>query len=39
MRKGSAEWASTMHNIRKDMNDILEDYPELRKYTENINGV
>jgi hypothetical protein len=39
MTKGSAEWASTMHSIRTEMNDMLEAYPELINYTKMVNGV
>ena len=39
LNKGSAEWASTMHEIRSEMNDILTIYPELIEYTKVVNGV
>lgn len=39
LNKGSAEWASTMHEIRAEMNDILTTYPELIEYTKVVNGV
>ena len=39
LKKGSAEWASTIHNVQTQMNDILDAYPELIDKTEVVNGV
>jgi DNA repair ATPase RecN len=39
VKKGTAEWAQKMHEARTQMLDIFETYPELRKYTETVNGI
>ena len=39
LKKGSSDWASAMHNARTQMLDILETYPDLKQYTETINGI
>ena len=39
LRKGSAEWASTMHTVRTQISDILNTYPDLKQYVETVNGV
>ena len=39
LKKGTADWASKMHEARTQMLDIFETYPELRKYTETVNGI
>lgn len=39
LTKGSAEWAAAIHEVRTEMTDILEKYPELREFTTFKNGV
>lgn len=39
LKRGSADWASTLHQARSEMGEILATYPELKQYVETINGV
>lgn len=33
LSKGSSEWAAAIHEVRSEMQGILDKYPELREYT------
>jgi hypothetical protein len=42
LKRGTAEWASTVHSVRTQMYDILEAYPKLREESKNfevVNGI